>query len=156
MELFNVSGEGLAGDNTHLRFVEARNNYEESEANYKRMEVLADDKIVSESELLEAKRNYETNRAIYQNLKENFSEGVQIVKSPIDGFVSHLYVNNGEYVEAGRVLLEVAQNKNLIIMADVQQKYAGILKDIVSANVRSVQDQKTYTLEELKGNLSLH
>ncbi len=154
VELFSISGAGLAGDNSHVRFVEAKNNFEESEANYERMKVLAEDKIVPESDLLEAKRNYETSKVVYENLRDNFSGGEQIVKSPINGFVNHLYVSNGEYVEAGQALLDVAQNKKLVLMADVQQKYAAALQHIVSANIRSVQDRKTFTLEELNGSLS--
>jgi len=154
MEMFSISGAGLAGNNTQVRFVEARNNFEAAESNYDRMKILAEDKIVSQSDLLEAKRQYETTRVVYENLKDNFREGAQVVKSPIDGFVNHLYVSNGEFVEAGQALLEVAQNQKLVLMADVQQKYSGILKNIVDANIRLVQENKTYTLEELNGKLS--
>lgn len=154
MELFSISGANLAGDNSNVRFIEVKNNFEESEANYERMRVLAEDKIVTQSDLLAAKRYYETSKAVYQSLKDNFSDGAQIVRSPINGFVNHLYVGNGQYVEAGQVLLDVAQNIKLVLMADVQQKYAGSLPNVVGANIRSVQDMKTYTLEELNGSLS--
>ena len=153
-ELIKISGAGMAGDNSHVRFVEARNNYEETKANYERMKTLAEDKIVPESELLEAKSDYETSKVIYENLKENFEDGEQIVKSPVNGFVNHIYVSNGEYVGAGQPLFDVAKNKKLVLMADVQQKYAEALQHIITANIRSIQDQQTYTLEELNGTLS--
>ena len=153
-ELFKISGAGLAGDNSHVRYVEAKNNYEESKANYERLKTLAEDKIVPESELLEAKSAYETSKFIYENLKQNFEGGAQIVKSPINGFVSQMYVRNGEYVEAGQPLFDVAQNKKLVLMADVQQKYAYELQNVITANVHSIQHQKTYTLTELNGKLS--
>lgn len=152
-ELFRISGKGLANDNTQVRYMEAKSNYEEAEANYERMKLLAEDKIVSAKALLEAKTNYENAKAVYENLQNNFSGGAQIVKSPIGGFAKHIYVSNGQYVEAGEELIDISQNENLILMADVQQKYAANLQDAITANIYSISDQKTYTLEECNGTL---
>jgi RND family efflux transporter MFP subunit len=151
--LFSISGSGLANDNTYVRYAEAKSKYEESLANYERLKLLAEDKIVTEKALLEAKSEYDRAKAVYENMQNNFSGGVQIVKSPISGFVKHLYVRNGEYVAAGQQLIDISQNEKLILMADVQQKYANFLPFAVTANIRSIQAQKTYTLEECNGKL---
>lgn len=153
-KLFSISGASLAGDNSHVRFVEAKNKYEESQANYERMKVLADDKIVTQADFLEAKREYESAKVNYESLAQNFEGGEQIVKSPVGGFVNHIYVMNGEYVEPGQKLLDIAENKRLVLLADVQQKYAAMLPNIISANVRSIQDKQTYTLDQLNGSIS--
>jgi len=155
-ELFRVSGSGMAGENTHVRYMEAKSNYEEARANYERLKVLAADRIVPDSELLESKRRYETARVTYESLKENFEGGEQIVNSPVSGYVDHIYISNGQYVEAGQPLIDVAQNKKLVLIADVRQRYATALENIITANVRSVQDKETYTLEELNGSLSAY
>lgn len=152
--LFRISGAGLAGENSYVRFVEAENAYLEAKANYERAIILAEDKIVTESELLKANREFESTKAIYESLKENFDGGEQVVSSPINGFISEIYVSNGEYVESGQALIDVARNERLILKADVQQKYANDLQNIVSANIRRVQDGKTLTLDELNGELS--
>ena len=153
-ELFRITGSGMAGNNTHVRYMEARNNYEESKANYERMLSLAEEKIVPESELLAAKRKYETDKVVYESLKANFDGGEQIVKSSESGYVHNIYVSNGQFVEEGQVLLEVARNEMLVLMAEVEQKYAADLDHIRTAHIRLVQEDKTYTLEELNGKIS--
>jgi len=152
--LFVISGTGLAGENSHVRYIRARNNYEQSKANYDRMQALAEDRIITASDLLEAKTDFETNKVIYENLQQNFSEGEQIVKSPANGFINEIYVKNGEYVEAGKTLVDIARNESLVLKADVQQKYASSLNNIKTANIRLIHEKKSYSLEELNGSLS--
>ena len=154
--LFSISGAGLSEENSYVRYVEAKNNYEETKTNYERSRVLAEDKIIPESEFLKAKREFEVARVVYESLKENFIEGKQLVTSPISGFIHQIYVENGEFVEPGQSLMDVARNERLVLMADVQQKYSGELPNIVSANIKRIQDGETYTLEELNGSLSAY
>lgn len=152
--LFMISGDAFAGDNSYVRFIEAQNTYEEARANYERIQALAADRIVTEPELLESKRRFETAKVIYESLRKNFDSGKQVVQSPVAGYVDHIYVRNGEYVEAGRKLVDVAQNKKFLLLADVQQKYAPLLSNIKTANIRIISEQKTWTLDELNGELS--
>jgi len=86
-------------------------------------------------------------------LRNNFSAGAQHVSSPMGGYIKHLYVTNGQYVVAGQAVISVTKNKTLMLRADVQQKYAPILGSIVSANLRTVHDNRTYSLEELNGKI---
>jgi multidrug efflux pump subunit AcrA (membrane-fusion protein) len=69
------------------------------------------------------------------------------------GFVKHLFVKNGQYVEAGQPVVIISQNKTLLLRAEVQQKYATYLMSISTANIRTTEDNKTYTLEELNGKV---
>jgi cobalt-zinc-cadmium efflux system membrane fusion protein len=62
-------------------------------------------------------------------------------------------VTNRQYVEAGAPLISIAQNKDLFLKADVQQKYMNALPYITTANIRTTQDNKIYTLEELDGEI---
>ncbi|HSG67089.1 MAG TPA: efflux RND transporter periplasmic adaptor subunit, partial [Bacteroidales bacterium] len=139
--LLVISGSELAAGNSYVKFIEARNNFEESEANYQRMKVLADDKIVTESAMLAAKRDFETAKALYESLQKNFEGGEQQVMSPINGFVEQIYVGNGDFVDAGQTLLDVARNERLVLMADIPQRFANNLKNIVSANIRNPQSK---------------
>jgi len=128
--IFTVSTNGFANNNSAVRFIEAQNNYEKANLDYERMKLLAKDKIVSERELLNAKINYDNASVKYNNLNENFNESGQKVVSPVDGFVKHMFVKNYEYVQAGQPLITIAQNKQLLLIADVEQKYASILNSI--------------------------
>ncbi|HOX77542.1 MAG TPA: efflux RND transporter periplasmic adaptor subunit [Bacteroidales bacterium] len=151
--LFTISAGDLADNNLGVRYQEAKNNYERLKAEYERKQELAKDKIVSEKELQAAKNEYENAVAQFELLNKHFSSGGQSISSPISGYIRHLYVTNGQYVEAGQQLVSVIKNKSLILKADIQQKYAPILGSIISANIRTVQDNRTYSLDELNGKM---
>ena len=151
--LFTISGGAMAENNFSVKYTEALNNYEKAKADYERAKELSKDKIVSERELLEVKNRHDNARALFENLNQNFDASGQRVKSPINGYIRQVFVNNGSYVEAGKSLLSVSQNKLLTLTADVSQKYAPLLAEIRSANIRTMQDDKVYTLEQLNGKV---
>lgn len=49
--------------------------------------------------------------------------------------------------------MTVADNSKVYIKADLQPKYYSVLKDIVSANIKNINDDKVYSLEDLSGRL---
>lgn len=151
--LCSVSSGGLADNNLSVRFSEAQNNYEKAKTDFERMKELAKDKIVSEKDLLNSKNQYQNAKAVFDNLSSNFSSAGQKIASPVSGFVQQVYVRNGQFVEAGQPIVSVAQNKTLLLVAEVQQKYAAALRSVQSAVFRSNQTSQTYTLEDLKGRI---
>jgi RND family efflux transporter MFP subunit len=150
-ELFTVSNSGMAENNLQVQLTEAQTNYRKAEADYQRAKELSKDKIISEKEFLESKSAYETAQAIYNNLYKNFASGGQRVSGSISGFVKQLFVSNGQYVEAGQPLVCISKNQSLLLRADVQIKYAQLLPFIASANIRSMDKQRMYSLSELNG-----
>lgn len=151
--LFGISAESFADNNMSVRYNEAKTNFEKAEAEYNRKQALAKDQLVSEKELLAAKAEFENTKRVYENLQKNFSQGGQNVSSPKSGFVKHIFVSNGQFVEAGQPLVSITENKNLFLKAEVQQKYAAALPFIKTANIRSLNSEKVYTLEELNGKV---
>ena len=151
--LFSIASNGLASNNSAVQFAEAKNNFEKAGADYDRAKELAKDQIVSAKDLLNAKTQYENAKAVYSNMNKNFSSSGQSVKSPMSGFVKQVFVQNGQSVEAGQSIVSVSQNKTLVLRAEVQQKYAPILGTIKSANIRTINDNQTYTLEQLNGKV---
>jgi len=151
--LFTISSNGMADNNLSVRFAEVQNNFEKANLDYERVKELSKDKIVSEKELLVAKNTYDNTKAEYDNLRKNFSLNGQSVISSLSGYVKQIYVKNGQYVESGQPVLAVSQNRTLLLLADVQQKYAPILGSISTANIHTLQDNQTYTLEQLNGKI---
>ena len=151
--LFTISGSSMAENNSAVRFAEAHNNYEFTKSDYERKMELAKDKIVSEIDFLNAKNSYENAKTIYETLSKNFNATGQTVSSPINGYIKQLYVKNGQYIEAGQAIISISQNKTLLLKADVQQKYAPLLGSINSAIIKTFEDSKTYTLEQLNGKI---
>ncbi|NOQ26817.1 MAG: efflux RND transporter periplasmic adaptor subunit [Bacteroidales bacterium] len=151
--LIGISGKGLASDNIEVQYTEAKNNYELAKTNYDRKLALSQNKIVSEKEVESAKADYENAKAIYNNLKANFNSAGQSVASPQNGSIKHVFVKNGQYVEAGEELYSIVNNNKLIVNAEVQQKYYPYLSLISSFNIKSFTDNKIYTQSELNGKL---
>lgn len=151
--LLTIKGSGFAENNSAVRYAEAQNNFEKTKADYERASRLAEDKIVSAKQLLEARTLYENARSVYDNLNQNFNAAGQVVTSPMTGFIKQLYVKNGQYSEAGQPIIMISQNRSLLLRADVQQKYAPFLHSITDATIRTVEDNRTYTLEELNGKV---
>ena len=151
--LFSIASNGLAGNNSAVQFAEAKNNFEKANADYDRAKELAKDQIVSAKELIAAKNQFENAKAIYSNMNKNFSSSGQSVKSPMNGFVKQIFIQNGQNVEAGQAIVSISQNKTLLLRAEVQQKYASILGTIRSATIRTLNDNQTYTLEQLNGKV---
>lgn len=151
--LFYIESGDMADNNLSVRYQEAESNYNLTKKEYERKQELAKDRIVSESELLQARANYETAEAVYNNLRRNFAAGRQSVTAPIAGFVKQLLVRNGEYIEAGQPIVTVSQNRNLFIKAEIQPKYYPLLNNISTAKFRILNDETVYTLDELNGRL---
>ena len=151
--LFSIDGSGMADNNLSVRYAEAESEYQRAKAEYDRKTELAKENIVSQSDLLQAKTNFANAEAVYNNLRKNFTAGKQAVSSPIGGFITRVLVRNGEYVEAGQTVLLVSQNRDLLIKAELQSKYFDILNGITSANIRLLNSNRTYTLEDLGGRV---
>ena len=151
--LFSIDGSNMADNNLSVRYAEAESEYNRAKAEYDRKNELAKENVVSQSDLLKARTDFINAEAVYNNLHKNFSAGRQNVSSPINGFVTRVSVRNGEYVEAGQPVMVVSQNRDLLIKAELQPKYFDILSKIRSANIRLLNSNRTYTLEELEGRM---
>ncbi len=152
-QLFVIESNGMADNNMSVRLQETTANYTAAKVEYERKQQLAEDRIVSQSELQRAKAVYETAKAAYDNLKGNFSQKGAIVRAPISGYIQRINVSNGSYVEAGHSVVTVSQNRDMLIRAEVQPRYYSQLAGISGANIVVPGDAHIYTLAELGGSL---
>jgi RND family efflux transporter MFP subunit len=151
--LVRIAAADFVDNNSRVRYAEAQNSYENAKAIYERNLELFKDKIVSERELQQSKTEYGNARAVFENLKQHFDANGQNVVSPSKGTIREVYVTHGQHVEAGQPLLSVSKNRSLLIEAGVQQKYVPQLRDFVSASIRLVDRDVTYSLDRLNGKL---
>jgi membrane fusion protein, heavy metal efflux system len=149
--LFRLSGGSM--DGISLKYTAAANNYEKEKKEYERAIELAKDNIISDNELLQARTQYNDAKALTDNLNENFVATGQRISSPIAGFIKTVFIKNGMFVESGMPVLTITQDKSLTLRAELPQRHAQILGSIVSANIHSNHDNKTYTLEQLDGRI---
>ena len=151
--LLTIDGSGTADNNLAVRYAEAESEYTRTKAEYERKTALAKENIISQSDLLQAKTDFTNAEAKYNNLRNNFSAGRQSISSPINGYVTRVSVGNGQFVEAGQPVLVVSQNRDLLLKAELQPRYFDVLANITSANIRTMNNNRVYSLEELGGRI---
>ena len=130
----------------------ARVSYETAKAAYERAEKLIGDKIISQREYEAARETYEQARLAYEAVGSKDNSGSE-ARASKGGYITRLWVSEGDYVEAGTPLATLAQNKRLQLRADVPQRYYNELPTIASANFVTPYDDKVYELANMNGKL---
>lgn len=151
--LFTITGGNLAENNLDANYKEAKANYDKTKAEFERAKELVKDKIISESAFLQAKNAFENAQILFNAVAKNYSVSGQAVRSPINGFVKNILVNEGQFVDAGTPLALVSQNKKLILQANVSQKYFSKLPTIISANFKPIGTEQVFDTKMLNGKM---
>ncbi|MBN2350799.1 MAG: efflux RND transporter periplasmic adaptor subunit [Bacteroidales bacterium] len=148
-----VSGNRLLGSNTSQQFLIAKTEFEKAEADMYRAERLIRDTIITQKDYLQYKIKYEQSKQAYQLIADQFSrEGIKII-APKTGLVKELYVSNGLFLEAGSPILKIAENKRLLLRADLSQEYAVRIPEIISANFRLSFSKQIFETSLLNGEI---
>lgn len=151
--LFSISSGRFLDKNIEVEYAEAETAYNMTKQEYERKKALAEDRIVSRSDLNDARTEYEKAKARYNSLKRNFPSGKSIVSSPVNGYISHISVSNGEYVSQGTPIVTIANNTKVQLRAEVSPRYSQMLSGDISANFRPSGSSDIYSLESLDGHL---
>ena len=151
--LFSIDNDNMADGSLAVRRQEIEAEYEKAKAEYERKQSLAEDKLISQSELLDARTEYLKAEKHYQNMIQNYPEGKTLHRATISGSIKDILVPNNSYVEAGQPIMTLAKNDRLYVRADLQSKYYPVLKDIKTANIKTPNDGKVYSLNDLSGRL---
>ncbi|MBP3420512.1 MAG: efflux RND transporter periplasmic adaptor subunit [Marinifilaceae bacterium] len=131
----------------------AENEYKASLADYNRAKELVKDQIISQREYEQCEQRFLDALNAYNDLKDEHADGNVNVTSPINGYITEILVDEGDYIEAGTILGKVSQNNSLQIIADVTEKNYSRLKKIKSANFKVSYSPKLFKLSELQGKL---
>jgi RND family efflux transporter MFP subunit len=151
--IFYISGKGLAEDNVTTRFVSAKNELNNAKADFERAEKLHKDQIISEKEFLNAKAAFENAKVKFHSIQANFKNRSLLLNSPMNGFISEIFVKEGQYVEKGEVIANIANNSKLMLQADLYQKHLKQLPHIKSANFKLPYKDEIYSTAQLNGKL---
>lgn len=151
--VFTINNSEMAQGNLSVLQEEITADYNRAKADYERKKSLSADRLITENDLQEAEAEYLKAKKAYDNMQDNFAGGKQVVKSPVSGYVKDIFVENGSYVVAGQELMTICQAGRLYLRADLQSKYFPVLKNVVSANFKSLNNSKIYSLDDLNGRL---
>ncbi len=149
----HIDASETPNNNLRVQYAQAVAEYNRAKSNYERLKNLEKDRLVTSSQMSEAKGEFESAEAVYKSLKTNFSSGSQSVTAPRSGFVKEILFNNGEYVNAGQSLLTITQNRSLYLIAQVQARYYEDLKNINGAVIKKINSDEKYSLEALNGRM---
>lgn len=120
---------------------------------YERASALVESGAISRKEFEQAQLDYVNARAAYQAYEGRSAEAGVAVKASLTGYVKEVYVNEGDYVNAGQPLLTITRNRLLQLRADVPQKYYSALRNVSDANFRPAYSDETYSIKALGGRL---
>ena len=148
--ILSIASGGLPDGNVAARTLYT---YETAKKEYKRMQQLVGDRIVSAKEFEQARLAYENAKMAWDAIAgKETAAGVAVV-SPIGGFLKNLKVSEGDYVTPGQPLAVIAQNSRLRLQADLSEKYFEYLPAIRSAHFITPYDNRVYKLDELQGRI---
>lgn len=98
------------------------------------------------------RREYDEALAAYNSAKAAYSPGASgSVSSPFSGVVTQLFVSSGQYVEAGAPIATVSRSADLVLRADLPERYRSMLPQISSANFRTSYGDQWISIDSLGG-----
>lgn len=147
-----ISGAGLEDDFT-VKLNSRRVSFEKSKADYQRIKPLVESRSVSQKDYLDIESKYLNDSIQYYQLAQNISSNGLKITAPLKGYISEIFVGNGEYVEAGKPILTVSNTNALIIETYVNQSDFNKANSIFDAHFRLPDSNTILTLTELKGKL---
>ena len=151
--LFIISGGDMASGNIEAAYQQAKSNYEKAKADHDRSKELIKDKIISQQAFSETEVVFKNAETAFNTIAKNYSEKGQKLSSPMSGYLKHLFVTEGQFVEAGAPLATISKNEKLILEANVSQKYFTQLPLISSANFKQAGSSNWLNTETLKGKV---
>jgi membrane fusion protein, heavy metal efflux system len=152
-KMFIIKSNEVVQSNLGAEVQEAENELATAKKNYDRASELVKDKIISDKEFLAAKLRFENaqNQLSKVTVSKKFNSNRQNITAPISGYLKDVFVENGQYVEAGHALATISKNKKLILQANVSLKYFDKIPLIISANFKPANSPTTYSTETNSG-----
>lgn len=139
----SISAEGVSGGDPN---VAAKTRLDAAKRELDRVTPLHKEGIVSTRDYNAALTAYEEAKAAYS------SRGAQgRATSPISGAITSIIVANGQYVNTGDVIATVSANGNLVLRADLPEKYYKLLPQISDANVKTAYADSAFTISSIGG-----
>lgn len=151
--LIVLGSAGMTEGNFPQQLADARAELAKAEADFARAEALSGNKVVSGAEHEAAKLAVDLARRKVAVLSENATRGGKSIVAPQGGYIATLLVGEGDYVTAGQPLATITANRNLVLRADVPQRYLHEAGNVRSANFTTPYDGKTHDLSESGGRL---
>lgn len=110
---------------------------------FEKQERLWEQKIGSELQYLQAKNNKESLEQNINSLKAQASKSR--ITAPISGYLDEVFVREGQTVAMGTPAARIVDLKNIVVTADVSEKYVGTISTKDSIQIKFPSINKTFT-----------
>lgn len=139
----SVKGGSVSGAN-YDRVAQAE--LESAREVYERYAALYQKRMVTKSQLDEAKASYDRAQAAFSTAAASGA-----ATSPISGMITAVEVASGQYVEAGQPIASVAKADAMTVTADLPARYASALAGIKDARVVDSATGRSVLISEVGG-----
>lgn len=150
-QLFTLKSNEVVQSSLGSAVLEAENELAAAQKNYNRATELVKDRIISDKEFLAAKLRFENaqNQLSKASVSKKFNTNRQNITTTMGGYLKEVFVENGQYVDAGQALATISKNKKLILQANVSMKYFDKIPLITSANFKPANSPMTYSTDDI-------
>ena len=140
----SVSAKGMTGGDTNAA---AKARLDAARRELDRMTPLHDEGIVST-------RDYNAAILAYDEAKAAYSArgAAGVATSPISGTITSVIAANGQFVNVGDPIATVAAGGNMILRADVPEKYYHLIADIYDANIKLSYCDSVVSISSIGGH----
>lgn len=155
--LCSIQSVGGPDDNLGIQYAQAQAELQRARTEYDRLQKLADDKLVTASELTEAKAALDKASIVCQSMRGQQAGGTEHIAIPRSGFLKQINVRSGQFVSRGDVLAVVTQSQTLRLRADVPASSYALLSGISGGTLRLCQPDggtRVVDFSEVGGRLS--
>lgn len=149
-----ITTQGITQENYTEQVLQAEIAYNNAKSVYERNQELVKDQLVSKTEFQNSEAIYKAAELKYKNLKSGFEKHGLRVSAPAAGYVTDMYVNEGDFVSVGQPLFTISQNRNVMLRAEVSPEYMSLLPGVVSANFRTSASAPFRSVADLGGRLT--
>lgn len=145
-----ISGKAMQDGDAAAK---AQYEYEAAKKEYDRLESLAADNIVSQSELDNARLRLSTARTAYDAVAKRMTASGVAVTTPAEGHVTTVLAEHGQYVAAGQAIATVERCGCKRLRVDVPERHFAQLRRIATANFTTSASDSVFRLAEMGGRL---
>lgn len=147
--LATISSDGLQGgdqvESARIRLEKAKSEYERSERLYK-------EQLLTASAMSQAREAYLQAENEVKSLGSSQGSGVAL-RSAMSGYMVRLDVREGDYVEAGQSIGQVANSARVLLSVQLPGRHFQKAGQIQSANIRAGQAERYISSEDLNGKI---
>lgn len=140
-----ISSQKMAGGDPNTS---AKANLDATKRELDRITPLHTDGIVSTKDFNAAKQAYELALAAYSG-----NASGSMVCAPISGVITQIFVQQGQFVNAGQPIAVISKNTKLTLRADLPEKYYHHIPTIKTANFRPSYSDSILALEDVNGKI---